>query len=92
MAEATTATEATLAKASGANAQRRRKRPVFAGTLAGAVWFAAPQAEALLFRTEPRDPLSSAIGVSIVPGMSALAAVVPALRISRFQPAQTLRE
>lgn len=69
-------------------------RPVVAGAVFGgaAVWLVAPHADALLFRTSPRDPLSTAAGFLLVVTMAAVAAFFPARRISRVDPAATLLE
>jgi hypothetical protein len=69
-------------------------RPVVAGGFAGVlgVWLAAPALDALLFRVSIGDPLGAGAGVGLVLVTAALAALVPARRISRVDPARTLRE
>ena len=69
-------------------------RPVIVGAVAGTivVWFAAPYADALLFRTDPHEPSSGALALGLVVTAAAFAAFMPARRIARLQPAQTLRD
>jgi ABC-type antimicrobial peptide transport system permease subunit len=52
---------------------------------------ATPHLETLLFRVPARDPISGAIGFGIVLATAAIAALVPARRIARVDPAKTLR-
>ncbi|HET9373135.1 MAG TPA: ABC transporter permease [Vicinamibacterales bacterium] len=68
-------------------------RPVAIGALCGSAitWLAAPHLEALLFRVPARDPLSGASGLALVLVTAALAALGPARRIARVDPAKTLR-
>jgi hypothetical protein len=69
-------------------------RPVLAGGVAGVgmAWLALPYVEALLYRTEPRDPASTAAAFVSVALASALAAWLPARHASRVDPAMTLRQ
>jgi putative ABC transport system permease protein len=58
---------------------------------AAAAWWAAPKAEALMFRQEALDPMIFAgVGGSLLL-VGILAALVPALRASRVDPALMLR-
>jgi predicted permease len=68
-------------------------RPVAVGALGGALvtWLAAPSLEALLFRVPARDPWSGAAGLALVVATASLAALIPARRIARVDPARTLR-
>jgi ABC-type antimicrobial peptide transport system permease subunit len=68
-------------------------KPVGGGALAGigAAAILAPQAEALLFKVSPRDPLSGLLVLALVMATAALAALCPARRVSRVDPASTLR-
>lgn len=69
-------------------------RPVAVGAVFGAIaaWLAAPYAQVLLFRVGPHDSLSTVAGLAVVFATSALAAWLPSRRISRVDPARTLRE
>jgi putative ABC transport system permease protein len=68
-------------------------RPVWLGGAVGAVaaWLVAPQMEPLLFRVSPHDPVSATGAVAIVVTMAAAAALIPARRVTRVDPAITLR-
>src|SRR5262249_10561843 len=68
-------------------------RPVLAGAVAGLVviWFAAPYLKALLFRVTAYDPLSAISGLVLVLLTATAAAIRPAGRIGRLDPASTLR-
>ncbi|MGH9310860.1 MAG: hypothetical protein ACRD1U_15905, partial [Vicinamibacterales bacterium] len=59
--------------------------------LAGSLW-AARLVEALLFRLEPRDPLTFGGAAAVLVATSLLAAWVPALRAARLDPVTVLRE
>jgi putative ABC transport system permease protein len=69
-------------------------RPVVAGAMLGAagVWLAAPVLQTLLFRVSASDPVSGGVGLGLVLATAAMAALIPARRISRVDPARTLRE
>jgi putative ABC transport system permease protein len=69
-------------------------RPVMAGAIIGgaAVWFVTPFLKALLFRVSAHDPSSEVVGVGLVLLTAVVAAIYPARRISRIDPAKTLRE
>jgi predicted permease len=68
-------------------------RPVAIGAIGGAlvIWLAAPSLEALLFRVPAHDPISGAACLGLVIVTAAIAALIPARRIARVDPAKTLR-
>ncbi len=59
--------------------------------VAGSFW-AARFVEALLFRLEPRDPLTFAGAAAALVAVGVLAAWLPARRAARLDPATVLRE
>jgi len=64
------------------------------GLLAGSVLAlaAARALRSLIFGVQPADPVSFAIAAAILLGASAIATLIPALRIARIDPAESLRE
>jgi predicted permease len=58
----------------------------------GAAVLATPVLRSLLFGVGPQDPLAMALIAGVLLGVSALAALIPALRAGRVDPARTLRE
>jgi putative ABC transport system permease protein len=69
-------------------------KPVIAGTAVGTVivLLLAPRAGDLLFQVSPRHPLGSVTGILVVLVTGAFAAFIPSRRISRLDPATTLRD
>jgi hypothetical protein len=69
-------------------------KPVIAGTAVGTVivLLLAPRAGDLLFQVSPRHPLGSVTGILVVLLTGAFAAFIPSRRISRLDPATTLRD
>jgi hypothetical protein len=59
--------------------------------LAGSLW-AARFVEALLFHVEARDPVTFAAAAAVLVAIGALAALMPARRAARLDPATVLRE
>jgi ABC-type antimicrobial peptide transport system permease subunit len=59
--------------------------------LAGSLW-AARFVEALLFRLEPRDPVTFAGAAAVLIGVGVFAAWMPARRAIRLDPARVLHE
>jgi ABC-type antimicrobial peptide transport system permease subunit len=59
--------------------------------VAGSLW-AARFVEALLFRLEPRDPVTFIGAAAVLVAVGALAAWLPARRAARLDPAAVLRE
>jgi predicted permease len=57
----------------------------------GASWVAARLVEASLWRVHPHDPLTYAIVAAFLLCVALVASVIPALKILRLDPAQTLR-
>jgi ABC-type antimicrobial peptide transport system permease subunit len=68
-------------------------KPVLAGGALGlaAAWTGTPYLDALLFQVEAHDPVSAAAALAVVTAAAGLAALVPARRASRVDPAVTLR-
>jgi hypothetical protein len=68
-------------------------RPVAVGGVLGvlAAWFAMPYMKVLLFSVEPHDPLSATAAVLTIATTAVIAATAPARRVSRIDPALTLR-
>jgi ABC-type antimicrobial peptide transport system permease subunit len=58
--------------------------------LAGSLW-AARFVEALLFRQEPRDPMTFTAAAAVLVGVGVLAAWLPARRAARIDPVAALR-
>jgi ABC-type antimicrobial peptide transport system permease subunit len=53
---------------------------------------AARSASALLFGLKPHDPVTLATAVALLALIAAIASFLPALRASRLQPTEALRE
>jgi hypothetical protein len=68
-------------------------RPVIIGALLGvaAAWMATPYMADLLFEVEAHDPISATMAAASVLITAILAAAIPARRMSRIDPARTLR-
>jgi len=66
---------------------------VGAGTVVGVVCglIFGRVADALLFQIAPTDPIAMATPIGMVAVMAVIAALVPAIRAARIDPAQTLR-
>jgi len=64
------------------------------GIIAGlpVVWLGAKYLEKELFHLKPIEPLSLSVALSILLFFALLAVVIPAVRASRVQPAQALRQ
>jgi len=67
--------------------------PILIGTLVGLGGAAAGTRiiQSFLFETEPTDPATFAVVALLLVGTGGLAALVPALRAARIDPAMTLR-
>lgn len=67
--------------------------PIAVGTVAGvgASMLATRSIESFLFETPPTDPLTLAAVAALLAGAGCLAALIPAIRAARVDPALTLR-
>jgi ABC-type antimicrobial peptide transport system permease subunit len=68
--------------------------PVVAGVVAGGVvaWLASSVLAGFLFEVEPTDPVSLASASVVLLATGVAAALVPALRAARTDPAKALRD